>query len=76
MTFRPIQYLLIAPIRMYQMVLSPVVGRYRQCRFHPTCSQYAVEAIQKYGAVVGTAKVVHRLKRCRPDSLETCIDPP
>ena len=55
---------LIAFIRGYQIVLSPLLGK--NCRFHPTCSHYAVEAIQKYGAVRGVWYAVRRIARCHP----------
>jgi len=76
MIFRAIERVLIAHIRVYQRVVSPRLGRYLRCRFHPTCSEYAVLAIEKYGLAVGAGKIVARLKRCRPSNLDTCIDPP
>lgn len=56
--------LLIGMVRLYQMTLSPIVGR--QCRFHPTCSHYFIEAVQKYGAVSGSLRGVGRILRCHP----------
>ncbi len=56
--------LLIWIVKAYQLVLSPFFGQ--QCRFYPTCSQYAVEAIQKHGALQGSYYTVHRLCRCHP----------
>lgn len=56
--------ILIAGIRLYQRFISPLLGN--NCRFQPTCSQYAVEAIQKYGAIRGTAYAVWRIARCQP----------
>lgn len=55
---------LIALIRIYQKVLSPVLGA--QCRFYPTCSRYAVEALQRHGAARGSWLAVRRLSRCHP----------
>lgn len=55
---------LIGLARVYQWTLSPIVGR--QCRFHPTCSQYFIEAVEKYGAVSGAARGVARVCRCHP----------
>ena len=49
---------------MYQAVLSPLLGP--SCRFTPTCSQYAVEALQRYGAVRGTILAGWRILRCNP----------
>ena len=57
---------LIATVRVYQIVLSPVLGG--RCRFHPTCSQYFIEAVRKYGALRGAAKGFWRLARCHPFS--------
>ncbi len=56
--------LMIRLVRAYQLILSPFFGQ--QCRFYPTCSQYAIEAIQKHGAIRGTYYAVHRLTRCHP----------
>jgi len=57
-------HLLIWLIKGYQLILSPFFGQ--QCRFYPTCSQYAVEAIQRHGALRGSYYMVHRLCRCHP----------
>jgi hypothetical protein len=51
-------------IRLYQLTLSPLLGT--RCRFHPTCSAYAFEAIQRYGFLKGTSLGVLRLFRCHP----------
>lgn len=55
---------LIGLIRFYQLALSPFFGQ--QCRFSPTCSQYAIESIQKHGAWRGFGLTVRRLSRCHP----------
>lgn len=55
----------IAPIRAYQRFLSPLKMR-PTCRFAPTCSCYAIEAIEQRGVVVGVAKTLWRLLRCNP----------
>ncbi|MBC8872018.1 MAG: membrane protein insertion efficiency factor YidD [Planctomycetes bacterium] len=57
-------WLLIAAARCYQMTLSPVIGR--QCRFTPSCSQYFILAVKKYGAIVGTFRGIWRICRCHP----------
>ena len=57
-------WLLIASVRLYQIFLSPVLGR--QCRFQPTCSQYFILAVKKYGAVRGAYRGVLRICRCHP----------
>ncbi len=55
---------LIALVRLYQLTLSPLVGR--QCRYYPTCSNYFIGAVQKYGAVRGSLRGVLRICRCHP----------
>ncbi|HEX6591593.1 MAG TPA: membrane protein insertion efficiency factor YidD, partial [Moraxellaceae bacterium] len=56
--------LLILPIRFYQVAISPLMAPH--CRFHPTCSAYAVEALQRFGAARGAYLALHRLMRCHP----------
>lgn len=56
--------LLIALVRCYQLVLSPLLGP--SCRFQPTCSAYFIEAVRKYGAIRGGARGVWRICRCHP----------
>lgn len=51
-------------IRGYQLLLSPVLGN--NCRFHPTCSEYAMEAIRAHGVLRGTWLAVARIGRCHP----------
>ena len=55
---------LVALIRAYQIAISPMLGD--NCRFTPSCSQYAIEAIRIHGAVVGSAYAVWRILRCQP----------
>ena len=57
-------WILILLVRIYQWTLSPIIGR--QCRFQPTCSNYFIGAVQKYGALYGTAKGLWRIGRCHP----------
>ena len=59
-----IEKLLLGLIRLYQLTLSPWVGG--QCRFTPTCSRYASEAIRRHGAWRGSVLAVRRLLRCHP----------
>lgn len=54
----------LAVIRLYQLTLSPFIGR--QCRFHPTCSHYASEAITHFGVLRGSWLALRRLLRCHP----------
>ena len=56
--------LLIIPIKIYQIIISPLLGP--SCRFTPTCSQYAVEAIQKYGPFKGSWLSLKRILKCHP----------
>ncbi|NUQ66253.1 MAG: membrane protein insertion efficiency factor YidD [Pirellulales bacterium] len=55
---------LIGAIRIYKFLLSPIFGQ--QCRFHPTCSTYFIEAVQKYGAFRGSWRGILRICRCHP----------
>jgi putative membrane protein insertion efficiency factor len=57
--------LVSAPIRFYRRYLSGL-KRVSTCRFAPTCSEYALEAIEKRGALVGTLKALWRILRCNP----------
>lgn len=61
---RAARWPLLKLIRLYQFLLSPWVGN--QCRFHPTCSHYAYEAIDRHGALAGTYLAAHRVLRCHP----------
>ena len=56
---------LIKIIKFYQRYISRLKGR-PSCRFYPTCSQYAVMAIEKYGALKGSLKAIWRILRCNP----------
>ncbi|MBR5102620.1 MAG: membrane protein insertion efficiency factor YidD [Muribaculaceae bacterium] len=56
--------LLILPIKFYQKCISPLFPSV--CRFTPTCSQYAVEAIRKHGPIKGTWLAIKRIVRCNP----------
>lgn len=56
--------LLIALIRAYQYAISPLLGD--NCRFTPTCSQYAIDAIRTHGAIIGTGYAIWRILRCQP----------
>ena len=56
--------ILIALIKVYRFTLSPFIGQH--CRFTPTCSQYATEAIEQYGSLKGSWMAVRRLSKCHP----------
>ncbi|MFZ5831947.1 MAG: membrane protein insertion efficiency factor YidD [Planctomycetota bacterium] len=55
---------LVAAVRVYQYAISPLIGPH--CRFEPSCSQYFIEAVRKYGALRGAAKGIWRICRCHP----------
>lgn len=55
---------LIALLRFYRYAISPMLGR--NCRFHPTCSEYAIEAVQRHGALRGGWLAAKRVGRCHP----------
>jgi len=68
---------LLASIDLYQATLSPRLGAVGvNCRFEPSCSHYAEGAIQKDGALVGSARAVWRILRCGPWSERGTYDPP
>jgi len=54
----------VALIRLYQITLSPLIGRH--CRFYPSCSEYAVEAIIRKGPIIGSLMAAWRILRCNP----------
>lgn len=56
--------LLVATIRIYQNTLSPILGP--RCRFYPSCSHYAIEAIERHGAARGSLLAAKRIVRCHP----------
>ena len=62
-----IRELFILPIRFYRKFLSPLKSA-PTCRFTPTCSEYALEAIREWGIIAGTALAVWRIVRCNPFS--------
>jgi len=53
-----------APVRLYQRVISPVIPR--RCKYHPSCSEYAVQSIQRFGILRGLVLAAWRLMRCNP----------
>jgi|TARA_Y100000992_G_scaffold61018_1_gene37391 putative membrane protein insertion efficiency factor len=62
--FKFLSFLLVIPIKVYQILISPILGP--NCRYHPTCSQYSIEAINKYGPFKGTWLAIKRISSCHP----------
>jgi putative membrane protein insertion efficiency factor len=60
----PAQRLLIGLVKLYRLTLSPWIGN--ACRFTPTCSQYALQALEQHGAAAGTYLTAARIARCHP----------
>ncbi|MBT2970168.1 MAG: membrane protein insertion efficiency factor YidD [Candidatus Thiodiazotropha sp. (ex Ctena orbiculata)] len=56
--------ILIFLIKLYQTILSPFVGQH--CRFYPSCSSYALEALEKHGSIRGLWLSIKRVSRCHP----------
>lgn len=54
----------IGLVRFYQLAISPWIGS--NCRYHPTCSQYSIEAFKKHGVIKGFVLTVKRLSKCHP----------
>lgn len=61
------------PIHVYRLCVSPVIGSH--CRYHPTCSAYALEALDRHGAIKGLFLTLARLLRCHPWSRRAGTDP-
>lgn len=58
------KYLVILPVRLYQLTISPWLPK--SCRYEPSCSNYMLEAVRKHGAFKGTWLGLRRLLRCAP----------
>lgn len=56
--------LLVYLIRLYQIFISPLKGQ--TCRFYPSCSEYSIQALQKYGLIKGSWKSIIRILKCHP----------
>jgi putative membrane protein insertion efficiency factor len=63
----PLRAIAIAPIRVYQRAISPALPR--RCKYYPSCSEYAVQAVKSYGILRGLVLAAWRLLRCNPWSL-------
>lgn len=61
---KTITYIIIGAIKFYRLFLSPL--KPPSCRFVPTCSEYALTAIEKYGVVRGSGMAIRRILRCHP----------
>ena len=61
---RAARSVLVAPILAYQRLISPAIPR--RCKYEPTCSRYAVEAVRRYGVLRGVVLAAWRLLRCNP----------
>ena len=59
-----LSWLFIAMVRTYQLCISPILGP--KCRFQPSCSQYVIDAIRKYGPARGLWRGTKRICRCHP----------
>jgi len=74
--YNPLKWGFIALIKFYQWFISPLIGP--RCRFYPTCSHYAVEALQTHGVLCGSWLAIKRILRCHPanpggvDPVPTC----
>jgi uncharacterized protein len=64
LVLRTPQLLLIGLLRLYRLTISPLYGQV--CRYHPSCSAYALDAVTEYGACRGTWMSARRLLRCHP----------
>jgi putative membrane protein insertion efficiency factor len=60
----PMAKVAAVPVRAYKLVISPFIGA--NCRYQPTCSVYALEALERHGAVQGGWLALKRIARCRP----------
>ncbi|QYJ03285.1 membrane protein insertion efficiency factor YidD [Nocardioides panacisoli] len=60
----PVRWLLVGLVRLYRLLISPMLGPV--CRYYPSCSQYALDALQTHGALRGSWLAGRRLLRCHP----------
>jgi putative membrane protein insertion efficiency factor len=69
-------HIVALPVRLYRLLFSPWIGN--SCRFQPTCSAYALEALEKHGAIKGAWLAAKRVGRCQPfgsDGYDPVPDP-
>lgn len=72
----PLAWIFALPVRAYRLIFSPWVGH--NCRYQPTCSAYALEALEKHGALRGAWLTARRIGRCHPfggDGYDPVPDP-
>ncbi|MEM1211330.1 MAG: membrane protein insertion efficiency factor YidD [Planctomycetota bacterium] len=69
-----LRHLIYFGVAVYRVLLAPFLGG--QCRFHPTCSQYMIEAVAKHGPYRGFLMGIRRISRCHPLSKHHGYDPP
>ncbi|GMV78779.1 MAG: putative membrane protein insertion efficiency factor [Chitinophagaceae bacterium] len=62
--FKILAFPFLLLIKLYQLIISPLLGP--KCRFTPTCSQYATEALKKYGIFKGSWLAIKRISKCHP----------
>lgn len=60
----PLAHIAALPVRAYRLIFSPWVGH--NCRFQPTCSAYALQALEKHGGIKGSLLTLRRIGRCHP----------
>ena len=60
----PLAHIIALPVRFYRLVFSPLVGK--SCRYQPTCSAYAMEALETHGALKGAWLAAKRIGKCHP----------
>jgi putative membrane protein insertion efficiency factor len=68
------KHFFVTLVRMYQLLLSPLLP-FNHCRFFPSCSQYAIEALEKHGALKGGWYSLKRIARCHPFHKHAGYDP-
>jgi len=65
MKLSPLQHIILVPIELYRRFLTPLKAQ-PSCRFHPTCSAYAQEAVTTHGALKGSYLALRRILKCHP----------
>ena len=64
MIIKIITFFLLSTIKFYQFFISPILGQ--NCRYLPTCSEYTIQAIKKFGLIKGTSLSLNRISKCHP----------